>query len=216
MATGTTIAAITALASLGFQIGGAISAASATAAEKEEAVEDYWAAIEEVKARSAETEVEAARRIGTTKEGGILSLKEQGAQAAFEGRMAMTGAEMAASSEEARLGAAGVRAKGSPLMAAQQNVDLAFAAAERTIEKGSAGVALGGVRFKTGLADIGAATSLLTEQYRRQIAEYRRKIKQFGGGSSISVEPLPNDNNIDILVPPAPVVYNPYDYTPHW
>ena len=178
---GTAIATITALASLGFQIGGAISAASATAAEKEEAIEDYWAAIEEVEARSAEAGVESERRIGTMKEEGILSLKEQGAQAAFEGRMAMTGTEMAASAEEAGLGAAGVRVKGSPLMAAQQNVDLAFAAAERTIETGRAGVTLGGVKLKTGLADIEATSSLLTAQYERQRLEYIRKIRVLGG-----------------------------------
>jgi len=178
---GTAIATITALASLGFQIGGAISAASATKEEKKEAIIDYHYAMEELKKKAAEARGEGERRIGTAKEEGILSLKEQGAQAAFEGRMAMTGAEMAASAEEAGLGAAGVRAKGSPLLAAQQNVDLAFAAAERTIETGRAGVALGGVKLKTGLADIGAAESLLTEQYRRQYAEYWRKMKALGG-----------------------------------
>jgi len=178
---GTAIATITALASLGFQIGGAVSAASATKAEKKEAIIDYWYAMEEMKAQAAEAGVESERRLGTMKEEGVLSLKEQGAQVAYEGRMAMTGAEMAASSEEAGLGAAGVRAKGSPLAAAQQNVDLAFAAADRTIERGSAGVTLGGVKLKTGLADIGAATSLLTERYKRQYGEYWRKMKALGG-----------------------------------
>lgn len=101
-----------------------------------------------------ETKAERNRRIGALKEEGVLSLKEQGAQAAFEGRMATTQAEMIASSEEARLGTSGVRAKGSPLLAAQQNVDLAFAAADRTIERGRAGMAVGGVRLKTGLTGI--------------------------------------------------------------
>ncbi|KKL79100.1 hypothetical protein LCGC14_2018270, partial [marine sediment metagenome] len=108
---------------------------------------DYNQAITDIQARSAATTAEATRRIGTTKEEGVLSLKEQGAQAAFEGRMAMTQAEMVASSEEAKLGASGVRAKGSPLAAAQQNVDLAFAAADRTIERGSAGMAMGTITF---------------------------------------------------------------------
>jgi len=130
--------------------------------------------------------------------------------------MAMTGAEKAASAEEAGLGAAGVRAKGSPLMAAQQNVDLAFAAAERTIETGRAGVALGGVRLKTGLADIGAATSLLTEQYKRQIAEYLRKIKQFGGGSStIPVVPEPGSSGTITIGGPNFTTYEP-EFSPHW
>ena len=213
---GTAIATITALASLGFQIGGAISAASATKEEKKEAIIDYHYAMEELKKKAAEARGEGERRIGTAKEEGILSLKEQGAQAAFEGRMAMTGAEMAASAEEAGLGAAGVRAKGSPLMAAQQNVDLAFAAAERTIETGRAGVALGGVRLKTGLADIGAATSLLTEQYKRQIAEYLRKIKQFGGGSStIPVVPEPGSSGTITIGGPNFTTYEP-DFSPHW
>ncbi|HEC61758.1 MAG TPA: hypothetical protein ENI27_05830 [bacterium] len=141
----------------------------------EEGIADYNQAITDIQARSAATTAEATRRIGTTKEEGVLSLKEQGAQAAFEGRMAMTQAEMVASSEEAKLGASGVRAKGSPLAAAQQNVDLAFAAADRTIERGSAGMAMGGVRLKTGLADIGAQETLLTAEYARKRAGMLRK-----------------------------------------
>lgn len=173
---GTAIGIITALASLGFQVGGAISAASASIAERKEAVADYWAAIEELEAQSTEARGESGRQIGILKEEGVLSLKEQGAQAAYEGRMAMTAAEMTASAEEARLGASGVRMAGSPLLAAQQNVDLAFAAADRTIERGSAGMTLGGLKLKTGLADIEAATTLLTDRYSRQIKEYKRKI----------------------------------------
>ncbi len=144
----------------------------------DEGIGDYSAAIEKVKAQSGEVSAEADRRIGATKEEGILSLKEQGAQAAYEGKMAMTQAEMVASSEEAKLGASGVRAKGSPLLAAQQNVDLAFAAADRTIEKGSAGIALGGVRLKTGLADIGAQETMLTSEYARRQAEMERKKRE--------------------------------------
>ncbi len=157
-----------------------ISANVAAGQEKQEAIGDYYAAIEQVQERSAETSAEATRRIGTTKEEGILSLKEQGAQAAFEGKMAMTQAEMIASSEEAKLGASGVRAKGSPLLAAQQNVDLAFAAADRTIEKGSAGVALGGLKFGTAMADISAQETLLTSEYSRQEKELKRKLKELG------------------------------------
>ena len=178
---GAEIAATTAILSTVFQVGEMISSAKATAAERSEAIEDYWAAIEETKVRSGEARGEAERRIGTLKEEGVLSLKEQGAQAAYDAKTAMTQAEMVASSEEARLGASGVRAKGSPLLSAQQNVDFAFAAADRTIETGRAGVALGGVKLKTGLADIEAASSLLTEQYARQYKEYVRKIHQLGG-----------------------------------
>ena len=178
---GTEIAATTAILSTVFQVGGMISGAKATAEEREESIEDYWAAIEETKIRSEEARGEAERRIGTLKEEGVLSLKEQGAQAAFDARTAMTQAEMVASSEEAKLGASGVRAKGSPLLAAQQNVDLAFAAADRTIEAGKSAITIGGVKLKTGMSDIGAASSLLTEQYERQQKEYIRKIRQLGG-----------------------------------
>ncbi len=162
-------------AMLALSIAAIAAQAIGTKMKIDEGIGDYSRAIADVKARSGEISAEASRRIGTTKEEGILSLKEQGAQAAFEGRMAMTQAEMVASSEEAKLGASGVRAKGSPLLAAQQNVDLAFAAADRTIQKGSAGVALGGVRLKTGMADIGAQASMLTSEYARKQAEAERK-----------------------------------------
>jgi len=178
---GTEITAALAIIGTGLQIGSSISASKATQAEKEEAIEDYWAAIEETRTMLAETQAEAQRRIGTMKEAGVLSLREQGAQAAYAGGVAMTRAELLASSEEARLGASGVRAKGSPLLAAQQNVDLAFASADRTIEQGRAGIGIAGVKLKTGLEDIGAASSLLTARYRRQIEEYKRQIDRLSG-----------------------------------
>ena len=187
---GTEIAAFTAIVSLGLQIGSSISSSQATAAEIGETIEDYYAAIAETEKKIEETGGEAGRRIGTAKEEGLLSVKELGAQAAHEGRMAMTSAEMIASSEEARLGASGVRAKGSPLLAAQQNVDLAFAAADRTIEQGRSQVGLAGVKLKGGIGDIEAASSLLTERYRRQIQEYLRKIGQLGGGAGGSSNPI--------------------------
>ena len=176
MATGIEI--FTGLTQLGLQVAGTIAAARAAGQEVSETIGDYIAAIEQTEERSAEATAEASRRIGTTKEEGILSLKEQGAQAAFEGKMAMTQAEMVASSEEAKLGASGVRPGGSPLLAAQQKVDLAFAAADRTIEKGSAGVALGGVRLKTGLGDIKAQETMLTAEYTRQQEEMKRKLRE--------------------------------------
>ncbi len=178
MATGIEI--MTGVVSLGLQAAGMIATARAAGQEISETIGDYFAAIEQVQERSAETSVEAARRLGTTKEEGIMSLKEQGAQAAFEGRMAMTQAEMVASSEEAKLGASGVRPTGSPLLAAQQNVDIAAAAADRTIQKGSAGMALGGLKFGTAMADIGAQETMLTSEYARQQKEMRRKLKELG------------------------------------
>ena len=160
------------------QIAAMVAMGVGTKMRIEEAISDYSQAIKDVQAQSAETATEATRRIGVAKEEGVLSIKEQGAQAAYEGRMAMTGAEMVASSEEAKLGASGVRAKGSPLAAAQQNVDLAFAAADRTIERGSAGVAIGGVRLKNVMAGIGAQETLLTAEYARKQAEMERKKKE--------------------------------------
>jgi len=173
-----TVSAGAAIAEVGFMIAAAVATGEATELKIEEGIGDYSQAIADVKARSAEISAEADRRIGATKEEGILSLKEQGAQAAFEGKMAMTQVEMVASSEEAKLGASGVRAKGSPLLAAQQKVDQAAAAADRTIEKGSAGIAIGGLRLKTAMADIGAEESMLTAQYTRRQTELERKKRE--------------------------------------
>ena len=184
--------AITLSLMLALDIAAIAATATGTAMKIDEGIGDYNRAIADVKARSGETTAEATRRIGTTKEEGVLSLKEQGAQTAYEGRMAMTQAEMVASSEEAKLGASGVRAKGSPLFAAQQNVDFAFAAADRTIEKGSAGMAMGGVRLKTGLADIKAQETLLTSEYARREAEMRRKRNELqrNKGAMIAISAL--------------------------
>ena len=188
MATGIALAGLAiAGIGLGLNIHSASQAAEAAEASEEanamqiaETIQDYFAGIAQIEEQKKEVSAEAARIIGTTKEEGILSLKEQGAQAAFEGKMAMTQAEMVASSEEAKLGASGVRAKGSPLLAAQQNVDRAAAAADRTIQKGSAGMALGGLKFGTAMADIGAQESMLTAEYNRKQKEMWRKLKEFG------------------------------------
>ncbi len=178
---------ITAAAALALEIAAIAATAVGTGMKIDEGIGDYSQAIADVKARSGDISDEASRRIGTTKEEGILSLKEQGAQAAFEGRMAMTQAEMVASSEEAKLGASGVRAKGSPLLAAQQNVDLAFAAADRTIEKGSAGIALGGLKLGSAMANIGAQETMLTSEYARKQAEMERKKRELKGSRTAMI-----------------------------
>jgi len=162
-----------------FDVAAAIAAMAATGVGTEmkinEALSDYTNAITDVQERSTESADEAQRKIGTTRSEGILTLREQAAQTGFEGRMAMTAAEMAASREEARLGASGVRAKGSPLAAAQQNVDLAYAAADRQIESGNAQMKIGGLRLTHSLGDISAQSTLLTSEYSRQSAELTRK-----------------------------------------
>ena len=157
------------------QIAAAAAAFTATGMKIEEGIADYSEEIKRVQARSAETVKESLRQITAARAEGVMGLKEQGAQAAYEGRMAMTGAEMAASSEEQKLGASGVRAKGSPLLAAQQNVDIAFAAADRTIEKGNAGMKLGGLRLGNQMAGIRAQETLATAEYGRQQTELTRK-----------------------------------------
>lgn len=164
-----------AAAALAMQATAITAQAAGTAMKIEEAIGDYNQTIADIQARSADASAEAKRKVKATTREGVLELKEQGAQAAFESRMAMTSAEMTASQQEARLGASGVRAKGSPLMAAQQNVDLAFAAADRTVERGNAGMALGGLRLGNTLADITGQETLLTKEYGRQTAEATRK-----------------------------------------
>jgi len=106
---------------------------------------------------------------------GIRSLKEQGAQAAYEGKMALTKAELVSSGEESRLAKSGVRMAGSPLLAAQQNVDLAYAAADRTVESGNAAMGIGGIRLQNTISDIHAQASLVTSEYERRRQEALRK-----------------------------------------
>jgi len=148
-----------------------LASMGATKYKIEEGIADYGRAITDIKARIKETQAERDRRIAITKTEGVLGLKETAAQAGYEARTAMTQAEMIASSQEHRLGASGVRMHGSPLMAAQQQVDLAFAAADRTIEQGQAAVKMGGLKLGSALANIGAESSLLTAEYQRNQAE---------------------------------------------
>lgn len=148
-----------------------LATGAATKLKIEEGIGDYGRAISDIKAQIAETQAERDRRITVAKEEGIASLKETAAQAGYESRLAMTQAEMVASSAEHKLGASGVRMHGSPLMAAQQQVDLAFAAADRTIEAGQAALRMGGLKLGNLFANIGAESSLLTAGYQRQQAE---------------------------------------------
>lgn len=124
---------------------------------------------------------EAGRQIAKVKGEGVLSLQEQGAQTAYEARIAQTQAELTASAVENKLGASGVRQTGSPLLAAQQQVDLAYAQAERTTEAGAAALTLGGVRLAGSLSDISAMATLTTAEYNRRLASYRRKLGELQG-----------------------------------
>ena len=163
----------------------------------DEGIADYGREITRLNAQKVEQAGEANRQIsaiaterdrvfGATTEEGTLSLQEAGRQASFRSQGAFTQAEQLASSEEARLGASGVRAGGSPLLAAQQNVDLAFAAAERVAESGRAGIQIGGVRLgnqlqgitaqaKNQQANISARSTLVSSEFDRRTAENRFK-----------------------------------------
>ena len=110
--------AVAAWVNVGAQAAAIAAQGQGTAMKIKEGIRDYTQAVSDLTAKGTEAQQEAQRRIGTARAEGVLGLKEQGAQAAFEGRMAMTQAEMVASSEEAKLGASGVRSTGSPLTAA--------------------------------------------------------------------------------------------------
>jgi hypothetical protein len=124
-----------------------------------------------------ETEAEGARRIQQTKAEGIANLKELGKQAAYESGVANVQGQMTASGQTAKLGASGARATGSPLLAAQQASDIARAAAGEKTRAGNAGISLGGLKLGGSLADIQAATTLLTNEYGRKLATAKRKQK---------------------------------------
>ena len=169
------------LAGLGLGIYGAVTEGQATEAQIGESIADYQEAITNTEAQLAEIESERTRQLGTIKGAGVLELKEQGAQSAYESRIAMTQAEMTASAVENKLGASGVRQTGSPLLAAQQQVDLAYAQADRTVESGRAAMTLGGAKLAGAMGDISAAATLATAEYQRRLATYRRKLTAIGG-----------------------------------
>ena len=63
------------------------------------------------------------------------------------------------------------------MLAAQQASDIARAAAGEKTRAGNAGISLGGLKLGGSLADIQAATTLLTNEYGRKLATARRKQK---------------------------------------
>lgn len=154
------------------------AAGVATSMKIEEGISDYEHAMAQEQARIAETEAERDRRIAATKGEEVLALKEQGAQSAYESRLAYTQAELTASAVENKLGASGVRQTGSPLLAAQQQVDLAYAQADRTMGSGQAAMTLGGMKLGGQMADITAASTLATSEYNRRQAEMLRKKRE--------------------------------------
>ena len=140
-----------------------------------EAVAEYNRQEANLGTRISETTAEGARQISTAKAEGILSLEEQGRQNAFEAQTVTRQAEQLASSQENKLGVSGVRATGSPLLAAQQEVDVAFGAAENKIQAGNAAMRIGGLRLQNTFGDIGARTSLLTAELGREQSDLARR-----------------------------------------
>lgn len=181
---------IAAIVDMGALAAAMVATGEATKYKIDEAIGDYDQAILDIDAQIDETELERDRKLGQLDynyrfalEGGEAALGEKSAAAKYDTRMAMTKAEMIASSAENALGSSGVRASGSPLLAAQQQVDLAFAAADRTAEAGSAGVKLGGLALgkqltsiEHGRQDVRAQSSLLTSEFgRRRAGNVRKK-----------------------------------------
>ena len=160
---------------IGAGIGSMVSESMSKSQRIAEARDDYKAAMKDIDAQIADAQAESERRIGTTKTEGIATLKEQGAQAGYETRLAYTQAELSAQSAEAQIATSGVKQKGSPLLAAQQQVDLAYAQAQRVGESGQAALKIGGLKLGTGLQDIRAEETLLTKELSRRRAELYRK-----------------------------------------
>jgi len=162
---------------IGLDIAAMAAQGVATGMKIGEAITDYEQSIADINARVGETQAEAARRIAQTKVEGVAGLKELGKQAAYESGVVNVQAGMVASGTKAKLGASGVRAAGSPLLAAQQQTQLAQEAANRKTESGNFGVSYGGLKLGGNIADINAQASLATAEYSRRRAEAARKKK---------------------------------------
>jgi hypothetical protein len=172
---GGAITAAAGLFSIGSGIGSWVSEGLSTSQRIAEARDDYKAAMKDIDAQVADAEAEATRQIANTKAEGIATLKEQGAQSEYETKIATIQAEQTAQSAEAAIATSGVKQKGSPLLVAQQQADLAFAEAQRVGESGQAAMKIGGLKLGTSLQNIEAEKTLLTKELQRQRAELYRK-----------------------------------------
>ena len=164
-------------ANVGLQVSQMIAQGAATGMKIEEAIGDYSQSMTDIGTQISETQTEAARRIGQTKVEGVATLKDMSRENAYQAGVATTEAQMVGSAAENKLGAAGVKRTGSPLLALQQTTDLAKAAAANKIAGGNAGIALGGLKLTGAISDINAQATLLTSNYQRQYNEAARKKK---------------------------------------
>jgi hypothetical protein len=142
-----------------------------------EAKGDYQAEIDRLEKMRTDRILHLEGMADRRKAIGIESLTEAGKQAKYETSAAMMKAEMASSSERAKIGASGVKATGSALMGAQQATDIAYAAADRTAEAAASGIRIGGLELGNTLQTAKGERSLLTLEYGQNIAEQQRKKK---------------------------------------
>lgn len=155
--------------------GGMTPAGHAVSLQIQEGIEDYRELMWQLQKGAQLASAEATRKTAQTKTEGIVALQEMATQAAYETKTAFMGAELASSAQEAKLGASGVRASGSPLLAAQQMSDVAWGAASEKGRQAAAGISLGGLKLGGSLQDIKAANSLLTQEYLMKYMSAGRK-----------------------------------------
>ena len=171
-------------ANVGLQAAALAANVLATGLKIDEGIADYEQALLDVQARRNETVNARNERVARIKEEGVATLREQGAQNAFEAKTAITAAELVAGAEESRLGRSGLQQRGSPLLAAQQNVDLAYAAADRSIEAAGNALTIGGLRLSNTIKEEKARTSVLTQEFGRQEADLTRKRDELSSGKA--------------------------------
>jgi hypothetical protein len=155
--------------------GGMTPAGRAVATQISEGLADYRDLLWQLENATILADREAARKTLQTKTEGIAAIGEMAKQAAYETKTAFMGAELTSSAQEAKLGASGVRASGSPLLAAQQASDIAWGAAGEKGRQAAAGITLGGLKLGGSLQDIRAANTLLTQEYQAKMTTAARK-----------------------------------------
>jgi len=153
---------------VGAATGAMFAQKAATRMKIDEAVRAYYRDIAELDAKISTQQGLTRASMDETRRIGVEELKEVGREAGFQARTGYTTAERLALSAENRIGASGVRAIGSPVMGAQQDVDLAFAAVDRNVERGESALKIGGLRLASSLAKEQRTSTALTEQWGRQ------------------------------------------------
>lgn len=168
---------VAAAANLAFQVAAMAATGIGTAMKIEEGKEDYRSEIARMEEAKAARERVMENEIARAKDTGVAALTEEGRAGTFETRMALMGVEQVASSAEARMGAGNIRAAGTAAAAAQQQVDIAYAGAQRQAEAAASRMTVGGMQLRNQLQSGREQKSLLTMEYEQNLAEQRRKLK---------------------------------------